>query len=258
VLAIEEAPSEAVEDSGMGGGRERCFLDHATPGDVTGVDQIDVGEHLPPRRRADSVSGDEHVSPDLRTVGQVGGHAIMILGEAGQGDAAADAFLGESGGQHRVEPSPRGTELRHANFPGNAAVAGEGGAATDGDADAAVDLGTRGQQSLQHRGVYAEAGTPSLEPSLAPLDDDHVPPRAQEGVAREEATEGTADHDRAPHGDNPVREGERIQGTMRSINAARQAFPVSGGHAAGRLCFAAHLSKGSFNLHQTDRNFGAL
>ena len=45
VLAIQEAPSEAVEDSGMCGGREPCFLDRATPGDVAGVDQINVGEH---------------------------------------------------------------------------------------------------------------------------------------------------------------------------------------------------------------------
>ena len=83
VLAIEEAPSEAVEDSSMGGWRERCFLNHSAPADVAGIDQIDLGEHLPARRRANAVSGDEHISVDLRTIGQSRSHALMILGEAG-------------------------------------------------------------------------------------------------------------------------------------------------------------------------------
>ena len=97
VLAIEEAPSEAVEDCGMCGRRERRFLDRPAPGDVAGVDQINVGEHLPPHGRANAISGDEHICPDLRTVGKAGGHAVMILGEAGKGDAVAKAFLGEGG-----------------------------------------------------------------------------------------------------------------------------------------------------------------
>ncbi len=44
MLAIEQSPSEAVKDGGMRGGRERRFLDHAAPGDVARVDQIDIGE----------------------------------------------------------------------------------------------------------------------------------------------------------------------------------------------------------------------
>jgi hypothetical protein len=43
VFVIEEAPREAVEDGGMCGGRERRFLDRAAPGDVAGVDQINLG-----------------------------------------------------------------------------------------------------------------------------------------------------------------------------------------------------------------------
>jgi hypothetical protein len=67
MLAIEQSPSEAVKDGGMRGGRERRFLDHAAPGDVARVDQIDIGENLPPHRRAKAVSANEHVSSDLRT-----------------------------------------------------------------------------------------------------------------------------------------------------------------------------------------------
>ena len=65
VLAIEEAPSEAVEDGGMCGGRERRFLDRAAPGDVASVDEINIGEHLPPHRRANAISADEHICPDF-------------------------------------------------------------------------------------------------------------------------------------------------------------------------------------------------
>ena len=38
VLAIQETPSEAMEDSGMCGGPERGFLNRTAPGDVAGVD----------------------------------------------------------------------------------------------------------------------------------------------------------------------------------------------------------------------------
>ncbi len=104
----------------MGGGRERRFLDHAAPGDVAGVDEIDVGEHLPPHRRANAVRADEHIGASLRTVDKAGGHAVMILDEAGKGGAVADAFLGEGGQQHRVEPTPRGAKLRHRQFADDA------------------------------------------------------------------------------------------------------------------------------------------
>ena len=97
----------------MRGGRERRFLDHAAPTDVAGVDEIDVGEHLPPHRRTNAIRADEYIGARFRTVGKAGGHAVMIFVEAGKGCAVSDAFLRKGGQQHRVEPTPRGAKLRH-------------------------------------------------------------------------------------------------------------------------------------------------
>src|SRR4029077_6879673 len=95
MLAIEQSPSEAVKDGGMRGGRERRFLDHAAPTDVASVDEIDVGEHLPPHRRANAVRADEHIRPDLRTIDEASGHAAMIFDEVGKSGAVSDALLGK-------------------------------------------------------------------------------------------------------------------------------------------------------------------
>ena len=175
VFAIEEAPSEAVKDGAMRGRRERRFLDHAAPGDVASVDEINIGEHLPPHRRADAIRADEHIGPGLRTVGKPGGYALTIFDEAGERGAVSGALLGKGGRQHRVEATPRGAKLRHAKLADDAPIGGKGRTAADGDANAAVDLRARGQQSLQHRGMHAEPGASTLEPSLAPLEDGHVP-----------------------------------------------------------------------------------
>jgi hypothetical protein len=223
VLAIEEAPSEAVEDGGMSGGRERRFLDHAAPADVASVDEIDIGEHLAPHGRANAIRADEHLGPDLRTVDKAGGHAVMIFDEAGEGGAVANAILGKGGRQHRVESTPRGAKLRHAKLANNASIGGKGRAAADGDADAAVDLRAGRQQPLQHRRMHAEPGASTLEPSSAPLGDRHVPAGTHKNIAREEAAKGTADDDRAPHVVSRVMEGETFDATMPCLIARRQA-----------------------------------
>jgi uncharacterized protein (DUF2235 family) len=150
-------------------------LDHAAPTDVAGVDEINIREHLSPNRRANAVRADEHIGPDLRTVVEAGGHAVMIFDEVGKGGAVSDALLRKGGRQHRVESTPGGAELRHAKPADNAPIGGEGRTAADGDADAAVDLGTRRPQPLQHRWMHAEPGASTFEPSPTPLDDRHVP-----------------------------------------------------------------------------------
>lgn len=200
----------------MGFRRERRFLDHTAPADITGIDEVHVGKELTADGRANAIGSDHRFPADFRTVGEANGDAVGILRKAGNGRTAPDALLWEDGREHRVEPRPGRAELRHADFTGDAAIPVESGTAADRYADAAIDMGAGGEQPLQHGRMHAETGAATLEPALAPLDDGHVPARSQQVAAGEQPAEGTSNYDCTPHQDCPVRKEEAPSETMPS------------------------------------------
>jgi hypothetical protein len=158
---------------------------------------------LPAHCRANAVRADKQIATQCLSIGEPGGHTVVVLLEFDQLDASANALFRESVVQHVVEPGPGRTELGHLKLGGDAAVARERYSRRNRDADGAIDPSAGGEKPFQHRRVNPEARAASLEFADRPFDDRHVATRAEQHVTREKPAQRAADDDGAGHFTRP-------------------------------------------------------
>jgi hypothetical protein len=146
-----------------------------------------------------AIGANQHVAAKARAVGKTGRDPVSILFESGKCDASADLLLWKDIAQHRIESSPRSTELGHRYFGIDAAITRENRASANRHSDIRVDMGAGTEKPFEHRRMNAEPRAAPGKPYLCPFDDDHVPTGAEEHARREQTAERSSDHDGATH-----------------------------------------------------------
>ena len=111
----------------------------------------------------------------------------------------AQALRREGVAQHRMQPPPRGAELRHVDRGHDGAVGSQRHPSVDRHADRGIDPRAGTPQAFEQRRMDAEPGAPPGQRAGGPLDHDDVPAGSQQHAADEQPAERAADDERARH-----------------------------------------------------------
>ena len=199
VFARGKAEGEFRKQVAVGPGRQVIFVGQSAPGDVAGVTRRRVRRKLRAHRGADAVGTDQQVAPCRGAVAEMRSDAVRILRDADAGVAEVVTRRGEGVQQQLVQPAPGGQALPHRQRAQHRAVAAEGDAARDVDADAVTGRDADARQRVEEVGVGDDAGAAAGQRLRGLLEDLDIPAPALQQVGGEESAQRAADDQRARH-----------------------------------------------------------
>ena len=122
LLAGRQAERHVLEQLAMDRGRNGLLRQQRAPGDVAGIERVEVGQELLAHGRADAVGADQQIGLHAAAVAEMRHHRSAGLLEALQPDAAVIVLGREGVAQDAIEPLPGGQRLRTFDLADDAAL----------------------------------------------------------------------------------------------------------------------------------------